>query len=441
MSQNSLACANSNNRNLTTPGCAVLLDINDGDRLAFAHLSPHASVKVGNAKCLLDPLVGIPFGSVFEVQSGPNGHVLVRLQHPITESKEKESIESEEAVESMCRDNRGLIDNNTAQTLSAEDIEQMRREGATGKAIIEALVANSASFEAKSAFSQEKYKRRKQKKYAPHVLVRRPSARSVCEAYFAKDPNKIGFLRMDTLALLLSLANVGANAEVLVLDMLGGLLTAAVAERLGGHGSVCSTFHTAKAQTVDMVRLFNFDTSTASRVFRVSLSELTGARYATQKAQEAKEATDASNGLQEPPCSGETFLTAPRAEENISEPKQGPIEGNKAKLSAPVEDMTRWASQGFSSLIVGAPYLDPWTVAQCMLPLLASSAPFVIYHPYSQPLAECMHHLQAEHMAVALQLSEPWLREYQVLPSRTHPNMQMSSTGGYVLSGITITNT
>ncbi len=42
------------------------------------------------------------------------------------------------------------------------------------------------------------------------------------------------FLRMDTLALLLSLANVGANAEVLVLDMLGGLLTAAVAERLGG---------------------------------------------------------------------------------------------------------------------------------------------------------------------------------------------------------------
>jgi len=194
--------ANSNNRNLTTPGCAVLLDINDGDRLAFAHLSPHASVKVGNAKCLLDPLVGIPFGSVFEVQSGPNGHVLVRLQHPITvdaESKEKESIESEEAVESMCRDNRALIDNNTAQTLSAEDIEQMRREGATGKAIIEALVANSASFEAKSAFSQEKYKRRKQKKYAPHVLVRRPSARrcfdcAVCvKPTLLKTPTRLDF--------------------------------------------------------------------------------------------------------------------------------------------------------------------------------------------------------------------------------------------------------
>jgi len=40
---------------------------------------------------------------------------------------------------------------------------------------------------------------------------------------------------MDMLALILSLANVGANAEVLVLDMLGGLLTASVAERLGGN--------------------------------------------------------------------------------------------------------------------------------------------------------------------------------------------------------------
>ncbi len=39
---------------------------------------------------------------------------------------------------------------------------------------------------------------------------------------------------MDMLALMLSLANVGANAEVLVLDTLGGLLTASVAERLGG---------------------------------------------------------------------------------------------------------------------------------------------------------------------------------------------------------------
>jgi len=39
---------------------------------------------------------------------------------------------------------------------------------------------------------------------------------------------------MDTLSLLLSLANVSAYADVLVLDTLGGLVTGAVAERMGG---------------------------------------------------------------------------------------------------------------------------------------------------------------------------------------------------------------
>ena len=42
------------------------------------------------------------------------------------------------------------------------------------------------------------------------------------------------FLRVDTLSLLLSMANIAAHSDVLVVDMVGGLLTGAVAERLGG---------------------------------------------------------------------------------------------------------------------------------------------------------------------------------------------------------------
>jgi len=38
--------------------------------------------------------------------------------------------------------------------------------------------------------------------------------------------------------LLLSLANVSANSDILLVDMVGGLLTGAVAERLGGMISV-----------------------------------------------------------------------------------------------------------------------------------------------------------------------------------------------------------
>lgn len=92
-----------------------------------------------------------------------------------------------------------------------------------------------------------------------------------------------------------------------------------------------------------------------------------------------------------------------------------------------------------------------------------------------QPLATCMHNLQLGKMAIGMQISEPWLREYQVglvflmhlfgcfsvcmmilvtkrstdvpfflnklmqvLPSRTHPCMQMNAFGGYILSGTKI---
>lgn len=44
----------------------------------------------------------------------------------------------------------------------------------------------------------------------------------------------IRFMRVDTLSLLLSMANIGAYSDVLVVDMVGGLVVGAVAERLGG---------------------------------------------------------------------------------------------------------------------------------------------------------------------------------------------------------------
>lgn len=42
------------------------------------------------------------------------------------------------------------------------------------------------------------------------------------------------FMRVDALSLLLSLADVSAYSDVLVVDMVGGVITGAVAERLGG---------------------------------------------------------------------------------------------------------------------------------------------------------------------------------------------------------------
>ena len=75
---------------------------------------------------------------------------------------------------------------------------------------------------------QDKYKRKKAKKYMANVTVVRPTARALAETHFARGgPGRTGALRADALALLLSFANVGAGARVLLADGCAGLVAGA----------------------------------------------------------------------------------------------------------------------------------------------------------------------------------------------------------------------
>merc|ERR1712094_81554 len=73
-----------------------------------------------------------------------------------------------------------------------------------------------------------------------------------------------------------------------------------------------------------------------------------------------------------------------------------------------------------------------------LLPHLTCGFPFVVFSEYMEPLMEAMLQLRAKDCAIRLQLAETWLREYQVLPERTHPVMSTSAASGYVLSGIKV---
>lgn len=448
-----------NKKRVTWEGCSVLLDINDGDRLVFARLSPAAKLKIGNKNCSLQPLIGCPFGTVFQLDASSDGAPVLSPFHPKGNVNNTEDIkdgqfqaESKDSqLTGELRDNRSLVDNNTAQSLTGEDIEDMRRQGAKGDEIIEALIANSATFDKKTSFSQEKYRLKKQKKYAPKVLIRRPVSRSICEAYFKKYPLKIGFLRVDTLSLLLSMANVSSNSDILVVDMVGGLLTGAVAERLGGTGFVCNSY-LGQAPSMDIVRIFNLSDEICKRIVRSSISDLLSEKESSQQNPKHDDGSvesqlnnqmGASVSMEEISHSSENGISdlgADNAEniENSTFPALRACKAIKAGEKASQEIIDSWKENGFSSLIIAAPDLDTWTLIKDLLPLLSNSAPFAIYHQYLQPLATCMHNLQLEKMAIGLQITEPWLREYQVLPSRTHPCMQMSAFGGYILSGTKI---
>ena len=51
---------------------------------------------------------------------------------------------------------------------------------------------------------------------------------------------------------------------------------------------------------------------------------------------------------------------------------------------------------------------------------------------------ELQEQLQREKKAVFIRVEELWMREYQVLPLRSHPKMNMDGASGYLLSAVKV---
>jgi len=145
------------------------------------------------------------------------------------------------AQEDEKRNNSLLVYDNKSQTMTQEQISALRNESSVSD-VIKALTSNSTTFAQKTAFSQEKYIKKKQRKYLTTIKIIRPTAKSISTAYYAKNPAKIQYLRPDSLAYILSLANLHPNTTNLVIEDCVGVVTASVLERLGGFATVLSAF-------------------------------------------------------------------------------------------------------------------------------------------------------------------------------------------------------
>ena len=389
----------------------------------------------------MDPLIGAPFGSLSEVNQ--DGILYPAERDPIGEWQAAKPEDDH-------RSNKSIVDNkdHSAQGLSHDDIAKLKREGVGGDALVAKLCENSSTFSEKTAFAQEKYVKKKMLKHLTKVKARQPTARAVCEAYFYKQPAVTNYMRYDALGMLLLFGNVGANAQPLIVESCGGLVVSAAAERVGLEGSsgrVCAGHTGVNCNSLDISKLMNLTDAARGCVVTAPLTELLAAREqwnngvdvdadalisetkifeAKQVAFEHKKQKMEEEGVHKP----DAALNRERADGWRNKRIQ-------AASPAVVADLTR-KSEGFSSLVLASPALDPITALTKILPLLAPSAPFVVWFPASQPLAEALDTLRQKRMAVNLTLHEPWLRKHQVLPGRTHPTMTTGAgAGGYILSG------
>ena len=395
---------------------------------------------MGSATVSLAPLLGCPFGACFELAGGR----LVRSAPPPPPL---------DTLSEDGRSNKLLIDNGEAQPLGAAQIAGLKAGGASGADVVAALCAASATFAAKTAFSQAKYAAKKARKHCGRCCAAAPSGGRVAAALFSRAPARSAFLRPDTLSLALSFSNVHAGGRVLVADASGGLLSGAAAERLGASGCVVVVCVSPAGDPtpLEALRFWNFPRGSVGgcSVFRARLSDLEDAAAAAAAAAAAPAAPPpapaAANG-----CAGDATTTdgVAAADGGSSQPPlpppgdaSRPRRQHRAAAATP-EQLRSWAGGGggggggrFTSLLVACPSHCQAELLARLLPLLAPGAPFAVTAPCAQPLAEAGEAVLRARTAIDVELHEPWTREYQVLPGRTHPAMRMSASGGFILRG------
>lgn len=232
----------------STDNCIINLQ-NDGRYVLVTGLAANGWVKAWKkTKFPAGQLVGQPWGALFEVQD----NALKRIE---TEPDVRELLRLAKASGA---DNRNIKMAADAQGLSQEEIETMKKEGKKPEEIIAALMANSATLEAKTPFAQEKWLKKKMAKYVSFFRLVRPTAENVARAFWMREPEKIEGLRWDALGWMLNAADLRHGSRPLIFDGVNGLLSGAAAERMYGQAESITAIYQTTHQPKHIPSFFNF---------------------------------------------------------------------------------------------------------------------------------------------------------------------------------------
>ncbi|XP_052867458.1 tRNA (adenine(58)-N(1))-methyltransferase non-catalytic subunit TRM6 [Anopheles cruzii] len=353
-------------------------------------------------------------------------------------------------------DNRNIVDDRQSQTLSTDEILKLREECESSSEVIGKLVENSKSFATKTEYSQEKYLKRKEKKYFEYVTLRRPSIRLLADVYWRLDPEKVLGVRFDTLSQIVSYSGVCSVGNYLLYESgTNGLLPAALLNSIGTASTAklvhCHPGNVAQKQAL---LAMDFPADQQKRCVSVNIYSVLRNYYQDDdtvlkagngnvESQEKNDNETVSN-VAEPVENSETDNgTAKRklVETNEGfepEAKQLKLE-EKQKQSWEVENeaAAEIMKEKFDSLVIVAKE-HPYSILKALLPFVKASRPIVIFSTSREILTECYVEMKAEAAVTYLRITSNWLRQYQILPNRTHPDVTMSGCGGYLLTGYTI---
>lgn len=414
-----------------------------GDYVVLKRGEVFKSVQVENKKKVIfekqwffmDNAVGQLYGTMFEIVAGGS------LKHkPV--KRAGDSLDSKEAGQ----DNRHIVDDGRSQKLTRDDIETLKEQGLKGQEIVQQLVDNSTTFKDKTEFAQEKYIKKKKKKYESDITVLKPSTRLLAMMYHGREPGKICHLRYDMLAQMLTLGNIHAGSKIIVFETCAGLVLGSVMERMGGFGSVIQMFPGGGPTRAGMESfgfpshfhqtLHEFPLCKVNAVLagKLDLSEKDTENSRSEETSAEKNSEAQSMEISLDPQEQMRRAERDRLRELRAQEKKVKMEEKRKKLASAAALLEDRNADG----LVIASRFHPCPVLMGLLKFVAPSRPFVVYCQYREPLIECYNKLREQGGVINLRLTDSWLRHYQVLPNRTHPVLLMSGGGGYLLSGTTV---
>ena len=215
------------------------------------------------------------------------------------------------------------------------------------------------------------------------------------------------YLRIDSLAQMLTLSNVMAGGKYLVVDSNLGILSASIFEKTSGNCTIVQIdmADVCNAGQRQAVNALNFPAVTVEKCFScISFNQV------------------ASLLIEDADNSSENSRKKPRTNAKLQ------VEEEKA--------IAILNEQNLDALLLMPKHHDLCALTETLLCFLSISRPFVVFSPFIEPLKECF--LRIKNQCAFLRLSETWLRKYQVLNDRTRPDAVMNACSGFILTGIKV---
>ncbi|GAA5858279.1 hypothetical protein JCM1840_001127 [Sporobolomyces johnsonii] len=411
----------------------VLLKLPSGI-LKPVKISPNGTIGLGKyGSFKAKELVGRPYGQTYEIHDGGKLAVVKATLNEIEETAA----------------NNENIASTGNQSLSFVDIKALKESGMSGRDIIQKQIEEHKAYDLKTEYSKEKYLKRKEAKYLQLFTPLPPTIHQLAQYNFDKVPSKTRDLRPDTLANLLAMANVRPGSRLLVVENLGGMIAGACVERMGGTGRILVLNDADSPPDLHLVESFNFSPSDLAPIQSIHWAATDPEWSPPDLPLEAEEsallaasaAAGSGEGTREEQHEGDdkdeekdkAEAKRQRNERNKNSRELGKLKRRKATFEKAREARDEFFRGQFDGLILACEY-EPYSIIERLIPRLAGSAPIVVYSPHVQILFSALLPLRSHPAILSPTIHEPFLRRYQVLPGRAHPEMQGMGSGGFLMT-------